>query len=113
MHFQLPFLVLLVANAAALPYFSVSTFHNRTNPTLRKLTQIKQNIKRDVMMMELPANSGMPCIELFRNLCIGIAVCNPVTVTKGGKGTGSGGNPNQPGDVCVGIAVCNPVTVNA
>ncbi|KAG9243479.1 hypothetical protein BJ878DRAFT_576533 [Calycina marina] len=89
------------------------------------------NIKsEDVTVINIdPTITGSPEIlddlEALNNLCLGIADCNPVTVTENDKRdlTLLDLDPKVDAspelltglevlnDLCVGIAVCNPVTV--
>jgi hypothetical protein len=59
----------------------INIFHTQNNTECRVELTVKQEAKRTPLNVD-------PTIELdlLNNLCLGIATCNPVTVTNSGNG---------------------------
>jgi len=71
--------------------------------------------------LDINPDVDLDLLQNFQDLCIGIAVCNPVTVTSSKSRRDllsldispdvDVGVLNALSELCIGIAVCNPVSV--
>lgn len=112
----------LIQSSVVRPPFPHDPITLQPKPPFRPyLHNKKQTVRHSHRSLDISPDVDLDLLQNFQDLCIGIAVCNPVTVTDGKSRRDLISLDISPEvdvkvlsaltQLCVGIAVCNPVTV--